>query len=51
LERLKRKGCGRVNCRSGLSAGNPVETEIREILRDAFGPAETVKRREPMREP
>jgi hypothetical protein len=39
LEQLKRKGCGRINCRSGLSAGNPVETEIRQILRDAFGPA------------
>lgn len=39
LEQLKRKGCGRINCRSGLSAGNPVETEIRKILRDALGPA------------
>ncbi len=38
LEQLGRKGCGRINCRSGLSAGNPVETEIRKILRDAFGP-------------
>jgi hypothetical protein len=51
LERLKRRGCGRINCRSGLLADNPVETEIRKILRDAFVPAEAVKRREPMREP
>ncbi|OPY86885.1 MAG: hypothetical protein A4E73_03810 [Syntrophaceae bacterium PtaU1.Bin231] len=38
-ERLKRESCGRINCRSRRSAGNAVETEIRQIRRDASGPA------------
>lgn len=41
LEQLERKGCGRINCRSSLSAGDPVETESRRILQDASGPAAT----------
>ena len=37
MERLKRKGCGVINCRSGLGGLNPVSADIGRILREAFG--------------
>jgi len=36
VEQLKRKGCGLINCGSGLGRENLVEAEIRQILRDAL---------------
>lgn len=36
IDQLKRKGCGVMNCRSGLGGHRPVGVEIDRILRDAF---------------
>jgi len=36
IEKLKRKGCGVMNCRSGLGGRNPAGAEIDQIFRNAF---------------